>query len=430
MIWFEPMIQMMRALRAAWILEYLQNDELMVDRLEEGNHDYDILKRSFIGGTKKSGKNINVVGIYKKNYDKSVMDVARFDTFKVYASAVASKNSGEVNIRYGWYGGSRDEICEVLKHGFRRFMNKKMSYGRGVCISLANSPIKSTQLLIDFVLHSRIGVSDIGYGTNNMLEQWKETKQDDEYDTYDDDMYEKNNMIHHLQAICDDLDIMLRVSKDPIEGEQVNIQVSQTARIPTSLYMSFNGFIRQLTNYLSSLKMVSIKKLHQAYSMIRISMLALSDGRGPMLEMMFYWQLFNVYDKESQRSRVGSLPLAWLEMDTVLIVGDTIKFLQELQENAKELEDELKTLKVKDCMVNRHQVEDVVWKWKYKKSELESTCLKCYAATNQMVFQANTAFLPYGDDDGSGGDDGVVVCARVMAAVDGDDDCGGMVEPR
>ncbi|GKA59057.1 probable inactive poly [ADP-ribose] polymerase SRO2 [Tanacetum coccineum] len=44
-------------------------------------------------------------------------------------------------------------------------------------------------------------------------------------------------------------------------------------------------------------------------------------------------------------------------MDTVSIVGDTIKYIQELQENAKELEDELKVLEVKDFMVNGHQVE-------------------------------------------------------------------------
>ncbi|GKA52667.1 retrotransposon protein, putative, ty3-gypsy subclass [Tanacetum coccineum] len=45
------------------------------------------------------------------------------------------------------------------------------------------------------------GGSDIGYGTNSMLEQMRETKRDD------DDLYERHDMYDHLQAIYDDLDI-------------------------------------------------------------------------------------------------------------------------------------------------------------------------------------------------------------------------------
>ncbi|GJS47946.1 copia protein, partial [Tanacetum coccineum] len=49
--------------------------------------------------------------------------------------------------------------------------------------------------------------SDRGYGTNSLLEQWKKTKQDDDYDSYDDDLNESHDMSDHLQTICDDLDI-------------------------------------------------------------------------------------------------------------------------------------------------------------------------------------------------------------------------------
>ncbi|GKB01057.1 hypothetical protein Tco_0829101 [Tanacetum coccineum] len=54
------------------------------------------------------------------------------------------------------------------------------------------------------------GGSDRGYGTNSLLEQWRETKWDDDYDPYDNDLYERHDMSDHLQAICDDLDITVR----------------------------------------------------------------------------------------------------------------------------------------------------------------------------------------------------------------------------
>nr|GEX62550.1 hypothetical protein [Tanacetum cinerariifolium] len=51
------------------------------------------------------------------------------------------------------------------------------------------------------------GRSDRGYDTNSMLEQWRETEWDDDYDPYNDDLYESHDMSNHLEAICDDLDI-------------------------------------------------------------------------------------------------------------------------------------------------------------------------------------------------------------------------------
>nr|GEV84853.1 reverse transcriptase domain-containing protein [Tanacetum cinerariifolium] len=51
-------------------------------------------------------------------------------------------------------------------------------------------------------------VSDKGYGTNSLLEQWRDSYLDnDDYDPYDDDMYENHDLSEHLQSIFDDLDI-------------------------------------------------------------------------------------------------------------------------------------------------------------------------------------------------------------------------------
>ncbi|GJX68549.1 hypothetical protein Tco_0304276 [Tanacetum coccineum] len=52
------------------------------------------------------------------------------------------------------------------------------------------------------------GGSNRGYGTNSLLELWSEIKWDDDYDPYDDDLYESHDMYDYLQAICYDLEIM------------------------------------------------------------------------------------------------------------------------------------------------------------------------------------------------------------------------------
>ncbi|GJT54398.1 hypothetical protein Tco_0989452 [Tanacetum coccineum] len=56
--------------------------------------------------------------------------------------------------------------------------------------------------------------SDKGYGTNSLLEQWRDSYPvNDDYDPYDDDMYENHDLSEHLQSICDDLDITVRGRK-------------------------------------------------------------------------------------------------------------------------------------------------------------------------------------------------------------------------
>ncbi|GJT24510.1 hypothetical protein Tco_0894447 [Tanacetum coccineum] len=53
------------------------------------------------------------------------------------------------------------------------------------------------------------------YGTQSLLEQWKESYENDdyEYDPYNDDMYEGQEIPDKIQAICDNLDIKVRGRK-------------------------------------------------------------------------------------------------------------------------------------------------------------------------------------------------------------------------
>nr|GEW78387.1 hypothetical protein [Tanacetum cinerariifolium] len=53
----------------------------------------------------------------------------------------------------------------------------------------------------------------VGYGPKNLWKQWRDTTVDDEYDSYDDDMYEGQKILENIQTICDNFDIKVHDRK-------------------------------------------------------------------------------------------------------------------------------------------------------------------------------------------------------------------------
>ncbi|GJZ14512.1 hypothetical protein Tco_0550189 [Tanacetum coccineum] len=55
----------------------------------------------------------------------------------------------------------------------------------------------------------------VSFGTQSLLEQWRDSYGNGDYDDdpYDDDMYEGQDRSQELQAICDNLDIRVRGRK-------------------------------------------------------------------------------------------------------------------------------------------------------------------------------------------------------------------------
>lgn len=103
-------------------------------RLEEENSAYDIIKTCFLSGMGFAGGDTNLVAIHK-NVSSDLTRQARFESFKIFSQAVAQKCGGDANVKYAWYGGSKDELCEILVHGFsgcREPAPNEQSYGVGV----------------------------------------------------------------------------------------------------------------------------------------------------------------------------------------------------------------------------------------------------------------------------------------------------------
>lgn len=132
---------------------FRNNNQLMLRRVEKGTSEYVNVARSFINGMRSFENHVDVVAIHRKNYKWSVMDEARAEAFRRFATAVANRNGGDPNIRFGWYGGFREEIRDILCYGFRRLEKSSSSYGRGVYFSPVNN---SNARLVTFPLDSFI----------------------------------------------------------------------------------------------------------------------------------------------------------------------------------------------------------------------------------------------------------------------------------
>ncbi|GKB83825.1 hypothetical protein Tco_0950720 [Tanacetum coccineum] len=68
---------------------------------------------------------------------------------------------------------------------------------------------------VDNNMANFLASKDVGYGTNSLLEQYKESygNRDYDYDPYDDNMYEGHDIPDKIQDICDNLDIKVRGRK-------------------------------------------------------------------------------------------------------------------------------------------------------------------------------------------------------------------------
>ncbi|XP_059447244.1 probable inactive poly [ADP-ribose] polymerase SRO2 [Corylus avellana] len=113
-------------------------------RIGEGSVEHDLLKRVFLLGMGTAAKDTDVVAIHR-NTGSSLAKKARLDSYKIFSEAVARKCGGNANTRYAWYGGARDEILGILKHGFS-LCTRPMhgpSYGDGLHLASAKFSIDS-----------------------------------------------------------------------------------------------------------------------------------------------------------------------------------------------------------------------------------------------------------------------------------------------
>ncbi|GJR41054.1 RNA-directed DNA polymerase, eukaryota, reverse transcriptase zinc-binding domain protein [Tanacetum coccineum] len=110
-----------------------------------------------------------------------------------------------------------------------RKFEELLTSGKATLVDEAGNPLKKVEFPDDYDSEDEVASVDndmarsmasemVGFGTQSLLEQWRDSYGNGDYDDdpYDDDMYEGQDLSQELQAICDNLDIRFRGRKKKI----------------------------------------------------------------------------------------------------------------------------------------------------------------------------------------------------------------------
>ncbi|KAK2970860.1 hypothetical protein RJ640_006523 [Escallonia rubra] len=116
-------------------------------KLDDGDRMNAIIKRKFVSGLGSLGVHSKVEAIHRNSYSISFTKLARLQSFILHVKAMAKKYGGNANVKYAWYGGSKDDICKIVSHGFGH-SGKPENYGPHGC-SVHLSPLDSPAGIVE-----------------------------------------------------------------------------------------------------------------------------------------------------------------------------------------------------------------------------------------------------------------------------------------
>lgn len=111
-------------------------------RLNESDKLHGIIEKKFVSRLSEIGVKVEVECVYRNLFNDSAVSQAKISSFQIFTKALEMKN-GEANVKYAWFGGSKDEIEKIVVHGFG-FDNVKNSglFGQGLVLSADHSPLE------------------------------------------------------------------------------------------------------------------------------------------------------------------------------------------------------------------------------------------------------------------------------------------------
>ncbi|GKD57785.1 hypothetical protein Tco_1291172 [Tanacetum coccineum] len=149
-------------------------------------------------------------------FSKSLLLVPMFGTNGGTTNLVnnGSTSSGSSFINVDNSSSGTTPIIEKIK------FEDLLTSGQAILVDEASNPLKKVEFLgkydsedevasVDNDMARSMAYERVGFGTQSLPEQWKDSYGNGDYDDdpYDDDMYDGQDLSHELHTICDNLDI-------------------------------------------------------------------------------------------------------------------------------------------------------------------------------------------------------------------------------
>ncbi|KAH7866385.1 hypothetical protein Vadar_019704 [Vaccinium darrowii] len=248
-------------------------------KLDEGDRLHEIIKRVFVSGLGSTGHHTSVVAIYR-NSCSNFTGQARLQSFHIFAEAMKNKCGGNANLKYAWYGGSKDEIEKIVSHGFGHCWDDedKGLYGRGIYLCPEDSPNDCVEsAIVDKDGFKHVMLCRVVMGNMELVHPGSEQchPSSEEFDSGVDNLISpKKYIVWSTHMNTHILPVYIISFRAPCSTKGVQ-RIHAPVRRPTSPWMPFPTLISALSKFLPAHDMRLISKYHREHRERKISRHAL-----------------------------------------------------------------------------------------------------------------------------------------------------------
>ncbi|XWS34795.1 hypothetical protein CRYUN_Cryun21dG0068100 [Craigia yunnanensis] len=290
-------------------------------KIHESSLEDSIIRTSFFSGLGQNSelaKKTKIVAIHK-NLNSSWSGKARSQSFRVFSKAVADKCGGDANVKYAWYGASRDEICQIVMYGCSWSLKAP---GNGDCCrhSISLSPAKfpfdsvlpsevdETGLMHLLLCRVILGKQEVVTADSNQFHP-----SSPEFDSGIDDLSApRKYFVWSAYMNSHILPCYIISFKTPYVRGSKGLLEANTIK-PRSPWMRFPTLISMLSRFLGPSEMASLNKQYRHFQEKRISRPQLIQRVKEIAGNQLLAAVVNLYtNKELQPSSGSKRPLMHL----------------------------------------------------------------------------------------------------------------------